>query len=533
MPTKSTAQKNRSEEERRKDLLDQGRSDIIAPLPATTYQSEQPTPEQLAELDASEVPTEIRVTPPTQTSSFSLKGTPPPAPGSPIFTPEDWTRPTKPVEPPAEFGDLTAPVSMKPAPVTSAPVAPMKDFRGDVADARKTTDLMKLLGQFSQLTDDLNRSFRPNEGQKPSGVAAYLSGLGDTAQARVGEDMKLEEAAYKQRLAQATRDPSSPENRKAQDAFLQISGAPETSALAERVRGMTKEQVDSLAKGQLDFRKQAELERHNAATEGQAAAGLAETQQNNALQGKIGVHNALNKPMIVGMQSGLIDNRKGVDIVKDMQKTLQPLTPAIGAFQRIAKMAGPSLVKGVVPADMEFADGNIGTFNQIVASFRGARRFAPAEALALKQAVTTLSNDLMRIQAGANLTPQEITMWRQVFPSIIEGGPEAQAVALDYFRQRLGGQIRNAQSLAASYEPAIPHFNNWAKISGVRFDDPLWSDDSLVATPQTAEAKAAANAPASSPAASSSGGRQITMKDGSVWEEQSDGAAKMVKPPSN
>lgn len=330
-----------------------------------------------------------------------------------------------------------------PETASASPSGP-RDFAPEFADAERAGDDSRLAARLVTAGSMFNRAltgaddvakFQKLEGDADREVAAAL--------ARV----KAKQATEKDRQL-LDRWLAEQETKRQQFASTQ---AGTQARLAEQIAGNAARDRDAAARRDLDERRLAETERHNRAVEnrpassGRGGASYLETQNENIRERNV-----------------------DLTMLPKLGVTADKFAGSHQAIKTIESLA-PNLTFGVVPPDYQMGD-----WERVKSATQFGKRFNEAEATQIRTAVQRLIALIRHQTFGAALTEHEQANANDMFSESLMAGPEAQAAALQIFRQELGRRILTSQAHVAMAAPE--KFKKWAAMTGVSFLDPVYRD---------------------------------------------------------
>jgi hypothetical protein len=396
-----------------------------------------------------------------------------------------------PVVPPApappEVEDLEAPVSLAPEPESEpvpdipTPPPPAPAPTPDFTDVRNKEDTLNQLRVVAKAGDAVNAAFVRRRPDPNAG--AEMDRANALNKSRFAEDFANQKLDSANGAAREASDPNSATNRQFRMTIRPLLGDRFVQAVGPAFDRLTKAQIEQLmpswklrADQDAGAAKLAAEQEQAKAKAAQSAAEFEETKRHNAQTEQAAWTSANRVSTSEGASDGSeqdgIADRFGKNKIYDLSKFMEGVAPTMRNYMRLEQLA-PGLVMGKVPQNIENWDQEQFT-GEVLRKF-GGRRLANNQVEAINQTVNDIAQQLRHDRYGAALTPQEAENWLRVFDTSFRSGPEAQAIALNAFRQNLGARVDSKLAYGRAFEPE--KLNQYLNEFGMSAGLPLFTHD--------------------------------------------------------
>lgn len=287
----------------------------------------------------------------------------------------------------------------------------------------------------------------------------------------IEQQSKMAQLAEQERLTRAATDPTSRESRAAQALYLDYLNAvaPGLSSriTPEQVSGMSKKQIEEALGGQSKTLEVLERRRHNQAQEGIARERL-EIQRGDQWLRTLGVADKLSGAGGANEYRDSVDRGKVANHHLEFVRKVQTPMRGYAASLEAMEDAAPGSTSGNLHPDVktQLIYDRVKTRAPLKGAFGLTSHALSKGSVAFQAAQDFLRLVTQHKYAGANLTETEKEMWDQMFRNRTFDDPDAAAVAVAFFKDKLAKEyasdVRGIRAYGASLSP-----DTWRQIEEI------------------------------------------------------------------
>lgn len=335
-----------------------------------------------------------------------------------------------------------------------------EDYTERLNAARQEDEFRKGIANVGRAFSSIPRAL----GGTPVNNAVYDEIGRARAVPAIEQNSKMAQLAEQERATRAAADPTSQESRTAQalyaDYLAMVAPNLQTRITPEQVSRMTKKQIEDALGGQSKAMDALEKRRHNQTQEGIARERL-DIQRGDQWLKTLGIADKLTGQGGVNEYRASVDRGKVASRHSDFVKRVQTPMKGYAASLEAMEDAAPGSTSGNL-------DPNIKTqlIRDRILSRAPLKGFGGITSHALPKGSVAFqaAQDFIRLvtqhkYAGANLTETEKEMWDQLFRNRHLDDPDAAAVAVAFFKDKLAKEyateVNGVRAFGAALDPEV------------------------------------------------------------------------------